>query len=282
VLLSFEICLAKRTKLTTFASNFNLSPSHSLTMCARTSEPVVSRVNDPMRNFLALSNTDRELLAWIPHPWPTERSHCMSSFPIVQGNLPVFRFLGLALRGAGFPCCSNISLISRPTAIGIGWARLLEAGFIENVFCCALRPMGDLPPTTGSESYLKKPKWRQNIVGKSGRAGLPLRSFNLPPVRIVGPATSTRKQPWKGCRCRSLARREAAALTSHPVPRRICHGGGAYGGYGGRSPLHHHATASGGAGVKDKYFGFALPKVCTVRSLPGEITPPYLSIAFAY
>jgi hypothetical protein len=58
------------------------------------------------------------------------------------------------------------------------------------------------------------------------------------------------------------------------------HGGGAYGGYGGRSPLHH--AAAGGAGVKDKYFGFALPKVRTVRSLPGEITPPYPSIAFAY
>jgi hypothetical protein len=58
-------------------------------------------------------------------------------------------------------------------------------------------------------STTKKLKWRQNIVGKTGRAkmGMPFRSFNLPPVRIVGPTTSTRKQPRKGCRCCSLAAR---------------------------------------------------------------------------
>ncbi|KAL6890197.1 hypothetical protein ACP4OV_008960 [Aristida adscensionis] len=37
--------------------------------------------------------------------------------------------------------------------------------------------------------------------------------------------------------------------------------GGAHG-YGGRSPLHPAAAAAGG-GVKEKYFGFALPKVFT-------------------
>lgn len=43
--------------------------------------------------------------------------------------------------------------------------------------------------------------------------------------------------------------------------------GGGYGyGYGGRSPLQAAAAGGGGGGAKDKYFGFALPKVFT-RSL---------------
>ncbi|XP_066338158.1 coiled-coil domain-containing protein SCD2-like isoform X2 [Miscanthus floridulus] len=94
------------------------------------------------------------------------------------------------------------------------------------------------------------------------------------PAHPLGAATTT-----AAAAARSNSKARAAAAMAHAMSRAAdprddddadhagsngmmspLHGG-AYGyGYGGRSPLHA-AAAGGGGGAKDKYFGFALPKL---------------------